>query len=476
MNKLNDNYQVTGTTAQRFLEEIRDISARTEYPVVNPADVCLLSFKKKTETKENNEIKKTYIFYMISRPDLANMENYGSGFRQVPCVLMTKNGKDTPRIELMEEIIRVSGLMLVYIDKNGNSVYNGVSGLALKTLCKRAGVPGDRIYDKSLWRDVYIADGLLPKRPGNDDPEAVEKYERMLGENIKFVVRHNAEYKNGKMKLQKIGMIIGVFAQTYNESGMKILADIYNEVRTEGKMGRVKVTDWEISQDRAYVHMEFPDAAEAFAEKYGLKSKLIPGITITTSDCGLSSLSVAGTYRDDGYKGMTIVNEYTRKHVGAFTFRNIMPRVNKDILDKFEAFPKAMGKLMETKISEKSLKTEAGHQDYKNRMNTAITNAFGQFDVSKSIGKKRVDTLKEVIADHVGEYEECTLYDVAEAFMNLEDLLEIYDLHGLGETAHELLTRSLARVPETDFFKSSGKRRKAAKPVTPELENLGEVV
>lgn len=457
-NKLLDSYSASGTDAKSFISEMRDLAARTSYPFVDPSDVFLLSYHKTEDKpiKDSTDIKRIYYFYKLDRTNLSRLVDHNNGIMDVPFVVTIKKGIKSANCEFFEEVIKNSGLMIAYNDEDGNTHYNGVSGYGVITLCKKADAKGERLHEKSLFRDMFIADGILPKHYDELDDEANRRNDRLISDGFKMVVRHNIKTNDkGELVRTGFGIVVGVFSGTYNEAGMMALVDLYKLINEDKTLGKAKLTHWESNQGYSSVTIEFPEAAKSFQEKYNLPVKLVPGIKMTSSDCGLSSLVVSGTYRVDGTDSTIIVNEYSRKHSGKIVISNIMDVVKETIIQKLESFAEAVSNLTKKTLGDFDLTTEQGKQRNREAIKVAINNGFTKLSLNRILGQKRSTLVKKYMFDSADESMAYTYYDMAEMFLHLETY--IYRTDGtttLGKTARDCLIRELANIIDVDFTKN----------------------
>ena len=233
------------------------------------------------------------------------------------------------------------------------------------------------------------------------------------------------------------------------------LVDLYKLINEDKTLGKAKLTHWESNQGYSSVTIEFPEAAKSFQEKYNLPVKLVPGIKMTSSDCGLSSLVVSGTYRVDGTDSTIIVNEYSRKHSGKIVISNIMDVVKETIIQKLESFAKAVSNLTKKTLGDFDLTTEQGKQRNREAIKVAINNGFTKLSLNRILGQKRSTLVKKHMFDSADESMAYTYYDMAEMFLHLETY--IYRTDGtttLGKTARDCLIRELANIIDVDFTKN----------------------
>lgn len=452
-NKLLDNYFASGQDTESFITEMKELTMRTSYQFVDTSLTYLLSYHKTVEEliEGTDDIKRTYYFYKLDRSNLSKFEKYNNGLTNVPFVIRIKKGEKSTSCEFFEEIIKNTGLILVYVDEEGNTHYNGISKYAMKTLCKKADIKGEHIYKKGLFRDLYIADRLLAKY--NDEEN--EKTERLLNDGFKIVVRHNLK-KNRKGELVKkgFGVVIGVFSGTYNEDSMMTLVELYNLICKNEILGASKLTYWESNQGYSSVNIEFPEAADVFQEKYNLPVKLIPGIQMVSSDCGLSSLVISGTFRVEGSNYKFIVSEYTRKHTGIFFIPDIMITVEETVIKKLEPYAESLGKLTEKPLSNYELKTERGKQRNRGLIQNVIKNCFEQLSLARILGQKRSTLVKKYMLETLSDDIVYTYYDIADMFFHIDEYIaEVPITTILGKTAEENLAREIYKIANVNFAK-----------------------
>ena len=193
---------------------------------------------------------------------------------------------------------------------------------------------------------------------------------------------------------------------------------------------------------------------------------------MTSSDCGLSSLVVSGTYRVDGTDSTIIVNEYSRKHSGKIVISKVMDVVKETIIQKLESFAKAVSNLTKKTLGDFDLTTEQGKQRNRGAIKVAISNGFTKLSLNRILGQKRSTLVKNYMFDSTDESMAYTYYDIAEMFFHLETY--IYRTDGtttLGKTARDCLIRELANIIDVDFtknqetFEKRGSKTETKKPV-----------
>lgn len=445
-NVLMDDYTEEGTDILTFREAIKLFGARTAYVTVYPSNLTLFSYKdSKRLTLDDNTIKEKHEFYIIDRQALNDIRNRNEQFRVATFTAETGDEEKKAAGTMMKSITQSSGLILMHQDERGKENFYGISKHAMSTLCAQAGVKGARLHEASLFRDCYIAEGLFGNTENDASVKEVRRSEKLMGDGITLVIRKRLYINSNNRKVRSgMGMVFAALSGSYTPFDQAIILKVFDRIKKSRPLGATVMKKWHIDQQMMAVSIEFPDKADALAKKYNLKTRLIPGMIIVTSDCGISSFAVRGTMRiessnpDEEKKAKTdktdnnyiIIAETGKKHQGEPPDeQDIYQSLKKDIFPEFEKYVKKYAAVKDTVLSVEE--TKQNDETDEEKANTPTYKLLRDAGIVSCLGKKRTVGIAQVLKNRVGGgMNEVTIEDY---FKEVLQIVSPFNIKGTGE-------------------------------------------
>nr|WP_297765627.1 hypothetical protein [uncultured Butyrivibrio sp.] len=318
--------------------------------------------------------------------------------------------------EYLEEIKKTSGLCCLI----GNKLFE-ISELALKTFTLRAEVKGDMTIGRSnLIRDLHIADAIFTKN-----------------EKIHLVYRE--EEVNG-VTVRKIFAGLG---GAYKLIPQTILTKAIDKITDEGTVGKANVTCWDIDHLYSTALVSLPEIGEEIADEYKIPAEIVPGLYISTSDVGLSSIIIRGIYRRGN--SYCVTDEVMMKHAGMITPEDILEKADETIFKNIRKLPEVLAELMGREVidySKTDLTSTAGaEKNYKAVADVLKKEVQKVCAEAKVSGKKR-DQLLEAMCSEINTDIHYTLYDIAVDFIGIPDRIA-----GLDKDTITRLRKACGQTP-----------------------------
>lgn len=362
---------------QRVLEYLDQI---TTIETLSSVDVELLSLKKG----------------VVSAPGTLSFRRYHPLEDELPSVaLPLENAENKARLAPLVRELKQNGLMLM----NEKDKFFTADTL-ISTMALRIGTGGSNIKRPSFKRDAYFAELL-----------GVEE------QDVKLLVR----------SVDGIKKAFAMHSGRYTLVKQTLILDIIGNI-AHG-LGKPVCKNWEVTNSRTEVYLEFPQKAMDFTKTYGLPKKVVPGLRLITSDVGESSVCAIGTWRLDGTPfGVEV---YTRKHVGRIDPEKILKQIGQKIFVKYDRLPQRLCELMRIEIS---------------NPNDCIESVLRQINLQEKIGIRRVKQLQEIVQDQFARTARYTAYDIAVAILALPDTV-----HGISKHILKKFTDCIAQAAFVDY-------------------------
>ena len=249
------------------------------------------------------------------------------------------------------------------------------------------------------------------------------------------------------MKCKKI---FACMSGRYNPIPLRIVPDAADRLIDEAVLGKGVVTSWIVDHNIARIHIEFPDAAEDYAELYKTENLFIPGIEITSSDTGFSSVFVRSTLRREDSRYYVIADEFARKHSGKITAEEILDLANKTVLTDLRLLPEKLSELMGQVITPEPLTGPRSKARNRNAVADVIKNVAKELDLKSALGLSRTNALCEEMMKEINPEIVYSAYDVACNFMSIPDRVS-----GLGDGVMTELKKLCGKAP---YVKYVGKK------------------
>lgn len=384
MSILMDKYNVHGNELEMLRKTNEELEAKTKELVVKGYQMDFYSYCPLPSLQE--EGKQT--FYILR-------QEYIKGFLEGDRIHIGKFKNDIfGNDEILNELKETSGLVIV-IDKTPYIV----SQLALPTFTLRAEVKGDMtIQRNNLIRDLHLADAIYDKN-----------------ENIHLVYRE--EEVNGVM----VRKIFAGLGNAYKLVPQTIITKAIDKIAEAGTVGEPKLSFFEADHLYTTAELILPEIGESLAEEYKLKGSIMPGLYLSTSDVGASSVIIRGIYKKGS--STVITDEVMMKHAGnKITPESILAEADENIFAGIRKLPEVLSELIGREVTDYS-KLDLTIPDHCEKNFKAVydilkkeINRVGK--EAKLSGKKKQQLL-ECMADEINSELHYTLYDIAVDFMGV---------------------------------------------------------
>ncbi|MBP3278166.1 MAG: hypothetical protein J6M44_04325 [Butyrivibrio sp.] len=384
MSILLDNYRKVGDGITSLKEETVKMEEATKDAVVKPFNITFLSYCPIEAKQKEGKTP----FWKITKPTIEDFLN-GS-----PLPTGTVPNEFFGSEELLEEVKKTSGLCLL-ID---GRLYI-VSTIAIPTFTLRAEVKGDMtIQVNNVVRDMHLADAVYRK---NEDIHLVYREEEIGGVTVRKV-------------FAGLGSAYKLIPQT-------IIANSVEKLSEDGTMGAPVVSSFEIDHGYTSAHVILPEIGEEIAEEYKLSGEVIPGLYLSTSDIGQSSVIIRGVYNKGA--STVITDEVVIKHVG----KNLTPEVilglaDEKIFSSIRKLPEALAELMGTEVmnySSLDLSKPKDQAKNKKAVLKVISEELKRVCREAKVSGKKEKELLECLEAEINEELCYTYYDIAMIFMGV---------------------------------------------------------
>jgi hypothetical protein len=393
-----DSSQVTGNSFKGLKAVIDKLNETTQFVKLKSGDITLFSLVDNSliKRKDGENLADT-LYGVYLEPD-----NLPTKFLSTPMDTFVK-GYHRPKDGangLVNELEFQTKLALIYNKKNGSHTLYFISKSCLQTM-DRFGISGECLSTPCLERDL-----LLAKRFNLD-----------LG--VTAVVRYTEDRKYKK--------IFTILSDKYTHINQNVIFDVIQEIEETSEMGPAKCFSWEVNNFFTKLYVEFPDKADELSNLYGLKTKMIPGILLTTSDTGDASFSVKGTWRIQGSRSVITNSEVKRKHSGDIDVKKLVSEVTNKIFVEYAKLPEALCNLMLHDITDPSwdLTTSAGIKANQSEIESVYKTVFKRLGITKAIGKKNEKELRNQMFDEINPTIRYTAYDICMLIMSIPERIVI---------------------------------------------------
>ena len=421
---LKDAFALQGNMMEDFEEVTKMMAENTKSLIVRPDEVTFLSLCNVEEMQRPGKV----VFYILSAENLEDFMLHGKALH-VGTISEEKIGA-----ELLEEMRRTTGLMAII-----NREKFLVSQIAMPTLTIQSMVSGTATINRNnLYRDMHIADALIARN-----------------EKVHFVYRECEIGKGPDGSPVIVKKIFAALGRYFSPCEQTVLCKLSDLIKKENLLGHPEVRFWKVDHEFTELYLEFPKAAEEFKTMYKLKSDIMPGIYMCTSDTGSSSVICRGVYSTGG-RSYVITDEVRSKHTGALSPESMLEQVDEHIFANIRLLPEALMKLMGETVTDPAwdLSTESGsarnYAAVSKKIESIAKDAF-----KKILPVKRLKSLIECMQDEINSGLVYTLYDIAVDFMSVPERVE-----GLDATTLTEIRKACAKVPFALAKKTKTKEEK----------------
>ena len=286
-----DTYHDTGSDLDSLRPAIQSISDITHILDTRGRSITFLSLCTLPSQQADGKV----VFYNLDKLSIDDFLE-GKPFHIV------RIQKDRIPNAFLSELQSTTGLAML-ID---NKLYL-VSDMSIPTLTLRASVSGkSTISRQNLIRDMHLADAIISK---NEPIHLVYRSEMVDGYEIRKV--------------------FAAFGSGYRLTPQSLLLDVVDQLQEDDLICR----SWSIGHDYTKIRLDCSQIPHNLET-----GSLLPGITLQTSDIGLSSLTIRSILRDPETDSYVILQEHTCKH-SAVICRDDIISTARDILPKTGSVP-----------------------------------------------------------------------------------------------------------------------------------------
>ncbi|MCR5670708.1 MAG: hypothetical protein K6G10_06850 [Butyrivibrio sp.] len=381
--RLVDNFHVCGTEMEQFRGENEAMASITKELDVKSFEIEFLSYSDSDAAEDKTK------FYILSHDRI-------DAFLKDP--VLSKQGKiDNYRFgsaDILDEMKNTTGLCALI---NGKLYI--VSPFALPTFTLRAEVKGDKTISRNnLIRNLHLADALYSK-----------------DERIHLVYRE--EEVNG-VTVRKIFAGLG---SLYKLIPQTIVTQTIDELTADGIVGTPALSRFEIDHSYTTAEVSLPDVGKEIAEEYKIDANIVPGLYLSTSDIGASSVIIRGIYKK-GHSSI-ITDEVKIMHAGSsLTPEKILEEADKKIFGKIRKLPETLAELMGREIIDYS-KVDLSDPDHAEKNYTAVYEILKKeikaIAKEANVSGKKTTELLDCMAAEINSSLRYTLYDIAVDFMSV---------------------------------------------------------
>ena len=256
------------------------------------------------------------------------------------------------------------------------------SSSVLGTLCTRCNVSGDGLFINTVLRDQFLAERLF-----------------FAKKNCHVIMRRSND---------GVPKVFAVLGSAYTPISQEIVVDVVQKC-SEDLEATPELVNFVSDNFITRMYVEFPDISDDFAKTYKLPDKVSPGICVSTSDTGDSSLTVWGTVRIGKCTTSLFFGEYARKHSGEIDLEEIIENIRKNVFSEFTKAPETLLKLLSI--------------DIKNPKKV-IEKVINTTKLKKLLGKDNSVQLIEALQAEIDDHASYTAYDIATMIMSAPERTE----------------------------------------------------
>lgn len=407
MLSLSDEFEIKGNSFDGFKTAVKEMAQGTSCRLVESDKVIFYHYIEGPKTlKKILSVKPDALdggkrpFYVFDRTSLEENNEENHEFR------VGLIAEDVFSDAQWDKDIENGEKLVVKI---GNDKFT-ISELAMNTLFQRAGLSGKSLVTPDLQRNIFLAHSFLANdRLSGQKPQKIN------------VIYREEDGENGR-KYKKIFAFLGRYYAYIPQTFLITLAE---ELMKDGALGTGEVYSWGVDQQRSYILIEFPQAAEDIQDAYKLPDKMIPGLYLATSDTGENSIVCRGTLRHEKSSLYIVTEEVKRKHLGDVNAEEITDKAKETIFANVRILPEVLSRLIGQSVKDYSktdLSTPAGQEENRAAVSALIKRVWKK--TADVFSKKTSTALLEAMTDEIDPSRRYSYYDVAVAFMDLPERVE----------------------------------------------------
>lgn len=380
----NDSYYIEEETENKFKEHISLVNKSTESVDAYITQSTILSFKEKEDIDidGSTDVLRIYKFYAFDDESLTK-KTYETKTVNFKTVLV--KGEPNSKSLFLDEIINSTGLLIKYKDQTNRIYMDGVSKVALKSLCERAGLRGERYNINSFFRDAYIAGGLVSIPDHKASRIELCRYDNLVTKGLTFIRRKNPNNN------YKLGLIVGVFSGGYIETPVDILSKTFDYFNKLKSVGDIDIDKYSFTQEETRVSYYFTGLTAKYNKKYKIDFPIKVGLETYKSDTGKISLSADLFFEIYGVK--YIYKNVTKKQGELIKVKEFTNAIKRNLIAFIEEFYKTIKKTREFKFNS-NIKKSFYYDFLMKQLNINPS-------IKAALGKKRIEKISESFYDTI---------------------------------------------------------------------------
>ena len=310
-----------------------------------------------------------------------------------------------------------------------------VSNNAFNTLAQRIDCDGKTLSHNCVERDLFL--------------------QKMM--NINMVSTMVVKHFDGAAK------VFAMMSDKYAQVPLDVLTLITDHLSKENSLGKPECLGWFIEHTKVTIIFKFEEYADDVSLAYNLPKRMVPVVTLMSSDIGECSVIAKGAWLTQ--YGDTVPDmEYVREHRGKVNSQQILKEVQEKVFDKFTTLPERLADLMSMEVTPAGcdLSSAAGQAENRKNVYDTFYWVFGKVGIANILGKTRFAELMECIDFGINETRHYDAYDIATECFSLPSQLQAYLAQSnIGEGTLLKLQKAFAEVPYLNFQERHSKKKAA---------------
>lgn len=413
---LRDDFKMDGDDMDEFMELCAEIDTHTKHVTKRLDLLETLSVKDCPENRARDA--KELICYHMKPKDPINGGDMLSA--EVPLDITGYLDKGFGR--LLQET-KTDNHLIFRESVTGDRYF--VSNNAFNTLAQRIDCDGKTLSHNCVERDLFLSRRL------DTDIEGT------------MVIKELADVKK----------VFAVMSKKYGPVPLEILSRITRHLSQSNCLGKPECLGWRISHMRAEIYIKFEEYADDVSTAYNLSKRLVPVVSLLSSDIGECSIIARGSWLTS--QGDTVPDmEYVREHRGEIDSEQVLKEVQESVFDKFTVLPERLADLMGMDVTPDGcdLNTACGQAENRAAVYEAFQWIFRKLKIPDILGQRRFAELMECIDYSINEQKHYDLYDLVNQCFSLPSQLQYFLIQAnLGDCMLQKLQKAFAEAPYLNF-------------------------
>lgn len=413
---LRDDFSMNGDDMDEFMDLCAEIDLHTSHVTKRLDSMEALSVKDCPENRKS-DVKALVCYHMKPRDPINGGDMIST---EVPLDITGYLDKGFAR--LMEEA-KTTNRLLFKETQTGEKYF--VSNNTFNTLAQRIDCDGKTLSHNSVERDLFLSRRMDTGISGT------------------MVVKD----------LYDVKKVFSVMSEKYAPVPLEVLSRITAHLSQSNCLGKPECLGWFIQHTKVMIIIKFEEYADDVALAYNLPKRMVPVVTLMSSDIGECSIIARGSWLTP--YGDTVPDmEYVREHRGTVNSAEVLKEVQERVFDKFTTLPERLADLMGVDITPAGCDLNSASGQAANR--SAVYNTFRwifvKIGIGEILGKRRFSELMECIDYTINETKHYDAYDIATECFSLPSQLQAYLVQAnLGDCTLIKLQKAFATVPYLNF-------------------------